>query len=469
VAPVLAQRPRADRAFERLYQRHVADVYRYSLAVLRNPADAEDVTQTTFLNAYRAYQRGERPDTPQNWLIKIAHNVCRQRFRTSARKPQEVAYDDDIGVAIVEHDEGPSAQDIQRALGELAFNQRAALVMRELEGRSYAEIGEILGLSLGAVETLIFRARRALREQLEGALSCHEAELAISKQLDSRLDRAGKGALRAHLRVCDDCATFARSQRAQRSALKALGAVPLPGSLASFFGGSAVGAGTIALKAGAVAAIFIAAGSVTSAGVNRMQAPDRFREAVSAASAPAPARSEPISRPVIVAQPVVEPAQTLAGEPLVTAPKSASRDGSAATNGHEHARGAGADAKSHANLGESRAQGQARGHAKQRAHARALAKANASSHAKARGRAYGTARTKPAHPPTARAARATPPQSQKPQDTTGNGNGNGNGNGGGNPEHKDKSLPVPTPPPVPQVTLPAPPADPLGELKKPKK
>ena len=66
MAPLLAQRPRVDRAFERLYRRHVADVYHYALAVLRNPADAEDVTQTAFLNAYSAYSRGARPGSPRN-------------------------------------------------------------------------------------------------------------------------------------------------------------------------------------------------------------------------------------------------------------------------------------------------------------------------------------------------------------------------------------------------------------------
>src|ERR687884_387595 len=264
MTPLLAQRQRADRAFERIYRRHIGDVYRYALAVMRNEADAEDVAQTTFMNAYRAFQRGERPDKPKNWLIAIAHNVCRQRFRHAARRPPEVAFDDDVGNAPVEPDETPSADDIRRALGHLAFNQRAALVMRELEGRTYAEIAEILGVSVGAVETLLFRARRALREQLEGALTCHEAELALSKQLDGRLPRAERGPLRAHLRACSDCATVARRQRAQRSAFKALGAVPLPTSLASLFGGgggAAVGTG-VAAKAAAVVATGALVGGV---------------------------------------------------------------------------------------------------------------------------------------------------------------------------------------------------------------
>src|SRR5207237_7928288 len=106
----------------------------------------------------------------------------------------------------------PTSEDIRRALRHLAFNQRAALVMRELEGRSYAEIADVLDLSVSAVETLIFRARRALREQLEGSLTCCDAELAISKQLDGRLSRAEKSSLPAHLRACAEGATFARRQ-----------------------------------------------------------------------------------------------------------------------------------------------------------------------------------------------------------------------------------------------------------------
>src|SRR5207253_4037665 len=164
---------------------------------------------------------GGRPDNPHAWLIAIAHNVCRQRFRQGKRRPLQVELNEDVAEAIV-HEESPSAEDIHRALGQLAFNQRAALVMRELEGRSYAEIAEMMELSVSAVETLIFRARRALHEQLEGTLTCAEAELFLSKQVDGELDRKGRGDLRAHLRACEDCSSLARKQRASRGALKAL-------------------------------------------------------------------------------------------------------------------------------------------------------------------------------------------------------------------------------------------------------
>jgi RNA polymerase sigma factor (sigma-70 family) len=268
MTPLLAQRPRSDRAFERLYKRHVGDVYRYALAVMRNPTDAEDVTQTTFLNAYRSYvEKGSRPEKPQNWLIAIAHNVCRQRFRQTARRPAEVSFEDDIADAVAD-DDAPTGDDIRRALGHLAFNQRAALVMRELEGRSYAEIADILEVSTSAVETLIFRARRALREQLEGSFTCGEAEFAISRQLDGRLARQERGQLRAHLRECAECAGFARRQRAQRGALKTLALVPVPGSLTSLFGGGGAAVGTgLALKAAAAVTAGLVIGGAGYEGV----------------------------------------------------------------------------------------------------------------------------------------------------------------------------------------------------------
>ena len=272
VTPLLAQAERAaERSFEKLYRRHVHAVYRYSLAILHNEADAEDVTQTTFLSAYRAFQRGERPHRPHNWLIKIAHNVCRQRFRDSSRRPQEVEFDESLARAATVDSDVPTAGEIRNALGFLAFNQRAALVMRELEGRSYAEIAQILDLSVGAVEALIFRARRALREQLEGGLTCEEAGLTLSRLDERRLSSSERGALRAHLRECKDCAVLERRQRAQRAALKKLGAVPLPASLAgSFFGSCAVGGGVAVggMGIGAKIATFLAAGIVAT-GVGR--------------------------------------------------------------------------------------------------------------------------------------------------------------------------------------------------------
>jgi RNA polymerase sigma factor (sigma-70 family) len=251
------QRPEA--AFESLYSRHVRDVYGYALGVLGSSADAEDVTQTTFLNAYRALQDGQRPRTPRSWLFAIAHNVCRQRFRQAARRPREVELHD--GFAVEDETDAPSASDIARALQSLPFTQRSALVMRELEGRSQAEIADALGVSVSAVETLLFRARRGMREQLESTLTCGEAARAISRQLDGASARSERAALRAHLRVCEECATFARRARARSGALRRVGgALPLPASLLSWSIGGG-GGGAAAAPAASGLAIKLLAGT----------------------------------------------------------------------------------------------------------------------------------------------------------------------------------------------------------------
>ena len=77
----------ASRAVDDLYRRHRAEVYRYAYAVLGNHADAEDVTQTTFLNAYRALEQGVRPRKPANWLLTIASNAIKERFRREQARP----------------------------------------------------------------------------------------------------------------------------------------------------------------------------------------------------------------------------------------------------------------------------------------------------------------------------------------------------------------------------------------------
>src|SRR6476619_3489925 len=204
LSPRPTSRPRRrneafDAAFEGFYREHVAEVYQYALAVLANSADAEDVTQQTFLNAYRAFQRGERPRKPHNWLIKIAHNVCRMRWRQASRRLKEVPLDH-VAEPVALDDEKPSLDEVLGALARLPFNQRAAIVMREVEDRSYAEIADVLETTVPAVEALLFRARttlRARRKSLAGALTV----------------------------------------------------VPVPGSLASFFGG---GGGLIAAGGAAV-------------------------------------------------------------------------------------------------------------------------------------------------------------------------------------------------------------------------
>jgi hypothetical protein len=124
--------------------------------------------------------------------------------------------------------------DVRHALARLPSKERAALALREVEGRPCTEIARILETSPAAVETLVFGARRALSEQLEAVLTCREAERAISRHLDGLLDRPGRRVLRAHMRACSRCERLDRSQRVQRTALRALAEEPLPRSLRSF-------------------------------------------------------------------------------------------------------------------------------------------------------------------------------------------------------------------------------------------
>ncbi len=156
----------ADRSFERIYRRHRRAVYGSVLRDVRDPDEAEDVTQAAFLNAFRAMRRGDEPEKPRAWLLTIARNVVRRRARLRAERPQEVELDSEL-LLTLDEDEGSASADIHAALLCLTDAQREAILLREIQGRSYAEIALELGLSLAAVEALIFRARHALAEELE--------------------------------------------------------------------------------------------------------------------------------------------------------------------------------------------------------------------------------------------------------------------------------------------------------------
>ena len=183
----------ANSDLDELYRAHAAEVYRYVYAVLGNRADAEDVTQTTFVNALRALERGEQPRKPANWLITIAHNLIRQRFRQQQSRPRQVELDRDLP-SLEADDDVPAIEDLVRALQRIPESQREALVLREMEGRSYKEISAILDVSETALESLIFRARRSLAEELENLVTCDRAELALSQQTDGRLGRRNASA-----------------------------------------------------------------------------------------------------------------------------------------------------------------------------------------------------------------------------------------------------------------------------------
>ena len=159
-------RPREPRLdFERLYRSHRQEVYRVALRKLGDHHEAEDVTQTTFLDAYRAVLRGTEPDLPRAWLHAIAENVRRRRFRTTRHRPHEEPLRETL---LAEDAVAFSADEIRAALATLAASQRKAFVLRELGGMSYGEIATELGTTVAAVQMLLFRARHKLRRELEG-------------------------------------------------------------------------------------------------------------------------------------------------------------------------------------------------------------------------------------------------------------------------------------------------------------
>jgi RNA polymerase sigma-70 factor, ECF subfamily len=158
-------RAAVDNSFEELYRGHHGDVYRVVLREVGNVHDAEDVTQAAFLDAYRAVLRGTQPQSPRAWLIAIAENVRRRRYRTSQRRPREEPLDADFPLAAeLSHE---LAQTLAEALAELPHEQRRVFLLREFTGLSYDEIAERVDGTVASVQMLLFRARRALREQLE--------------------------------------------------------------------------------------------------------------------------------------------------------------------------------------------------------------------------------------------------------------------------------------------------------------
>jgi RNA polymerase sigma factor (sigma-70 family) len=152
-----------------LYERHSELVYRYCLRMLRSREDAEDASQTTFVQALRALRRGVVPAFEQAWLLTIAKNECLSRHRASKRRRElELARDPQALEEVAPARE--SGRDlligVQGALARMPEMQRRALLLREWQGHSYVEIAEELQLSQGAVEALLFRARKSLAQQL---------------------------------------------------------------------------------------------------------------------------------------------------------------------------------------------------------------------------------------------------------------------------------------------------------------
>jgi RNA polymerase sigma-70 factor (ECF subfamily) len=158
-----------DRA-EELFTEHSRRIYAYCLRQLGSREEAEDAVQATYLNACRSLLSGFEPVVAQAWLYKVAQNVCLTKQRSSWRRRRVERPGDLLEIeefAAAPPDPGDELLGIDDALASLPEQQRRAILLREWKGLSYREVAAEMELSQGAVETLIFRARRALAAALD--------------------------------------------------------------------------------------------------------------------------------------------------------------------------------------------------------------------------------------------------------------------------------------------------------------
>jgi RNA polymerase sigma-70 factor (ECF subfamily) len=169
--PTRDEKRRLDADFSDLYRAHLRDVYSYAYYRVGNHHDAEDLTEQTFLQAYRHFARAQRESDGRPlrpWLIRIAHNLAANYYRDRSRKPQTPI--DDAGVlsepitteALVE-----DRDDLRRILEcvqLLPDDRREALIMRFALGMDNREIARALGRTDGATKVLLHRSIRQLEE-----------------------------------------------------------------------------------------------------------------------------------------------------------------------------------------------------------------------------------------------------------------------------------------------------------------
>jgi RNA polymerase sigma factor (sigma-70 family) len=260
---VQAVRAGDDHAFERLYHRYHRRISAYIFGMVHDHGRAEDLTQEVFVSALRRMRQTDRPIAFKPWVYEIAKNACIDAFRRS-RRTEEVSIDAEEGLAPADHGKlasiSPSPEkavegkqqldDLCGAFGGLSDAHHQILVMRELEGLSYREIGERLDMSRPSVESTLFRARRRLTEEYEdlrtGARCLRIQEIieragATAAALGTR-DQRRVGSHISHCQPCrkhavmagmDAAALGRRSVRAKLAAF-----LPLPAVLRKrWFGG----------------------------------------------------------------------------------------------------------------------------------------------------------------------------------------------------------------------------------------
>ncbi|MHB1809905.1 MAG: RNA polymerase sigma factor [Solirubrobacteraceae bacterium] len=170
---------RLDADFSELYRAHLRDVYSYAYYRVGNHHDAEDLTEQTFLQAYRHFERAQReshgrPLRP--WLIRIAHNLAANLYRDRSRKPAAPLQDSaPLSAPRTTEEIVEGREELTRVLvgvATLPDDRREALIMRFALDMDNREIARALGRSEGATKVLIHRAIR----QLEGVLKERDGE-----------------------------------------------------------------------------------------------------------------------------------------------------------------------------------------------------------------------------------------------------------------------------------------------------
>jgi RNA polymerase sigma factor (sigma-70 family) len=202
-------------AFAVIYDRYMPSLLRYCRRILGSVDDAEDAAQATMVSAMRGL--GQRPPRRlRPWLYRIAHNEAISVARRHVHN-EPLLEAEQQGLGPDPEQAAATRARLAQLLADLHAlpgRQRDALVMRELCGRSYADIAAELGSSEAAAQQAVFEARVSLHEFGKGReLECVEIQRSISASDHARLHTRR---VRAHLRACESCASFERDLYARR-------------------------------------------------------------------------------------------------------------------------------------------------------------------------------------------------------------------------------------------------------------
>ncbi len=163
-----------DSEFEAMVATHHAEIYRYILRATGRTGDADDLSQETFLRAYRAYRVLPKDANVRAWLFTIATNLCRNHFRGLKRR--RLAYAAVADVMVETDGAGPDRVAISREVGaaieavvtRLPFKQRIAFLQRKIHDLDYEAIGRSLNCSAESARAHVFQALRKIRQALHG-------------------------------------------------------------------------------------------------------------------------------------------------------------------------------------------------------------------------------------------------------------------------------------------------------------